>query len=777
MERNIVLRLFTNDLKSDINVSVQIGELEEVGLLEPYSGLIEEWKHLWERYSTLISPNSRIKNPTIIFGGSINQQPTPQEAKQWGSDCNNLADSLSKKMNDWLNAKSFDPVRNLIMKECKRTDQIRLHVRTQILELRELPWHTWDILNSYNFGVVYSPVRSSKPREVITQKQASKKKIKILVIKGDSSEGLKTEIDLQILSKIPPDIAEITYLVKDVTQTKINHHLCNYSYDFLYYAGHSESHEKTCRIWLNDRDWIDINSLKKAFEKAISNGLKLAFFNSCQGLNLAYGLEEFYIPNVIVMRESVPDEVAREYLSYFIQKIIEDGLPLHIAAQEAQNYLHGLQNDFPLASWLPVLCQSSSVEAHIKEDIKPNFQMLCIISLAVTSLVMGIRFIGKLKPLELYAYDYMMQRRPPMEIDPRIVVIEADDQDIEEYTKPGQLVLSDAIISQLIGELQKYKPSVIGLDIFRSEPKLGREQLISNFSKSKNLIAICAQTIEPPREFTADQLKMQVGFADLFADDYDDRNDKTIRRQILWKDGEGSDCPNSPYAFSTLLANQYLANEVGRYLDINKTGNMFLGNVEFQNLMSRTGGYQDLVKNSAQILLNFRPPNKDGQITKAYKFRDVLGHRIKPHEIANKVVIIGVTSSKLQFASDSHFTPYGAKRGLWVHTQMVSAILSSVIGDRSQLRVLPQLEESLGAFQWGDMLCVLVTSFAGSLFFIWVIPSRYQILTGSITVWMLYEICLFGLSSGYWLPFVPAAVALFTTMCFIQIYMRLQIKG
>jgi len=62
---------------------------------------------------------------------------------------------------------------------------------------------------------------------------------------------------------------------------------------------------------LNQQDSITIDDLKESLRTAISHGLQLVIFNSCDGLGLAKQLEDLHLPQMIVMRERVPDEVAQ----------------------------------------------------------------------------------------------------------------------------------------------------------------------------------------------------------------------------------------------------------------------------------------------------------------------------------------------------------------------------------------------------------------------------------------------------------------------------------
>ncbi|MEO0969096.1 MAG: CHAT domain-containing protein, partial [Cyanobacteria bacterium J06639_18] len=75
-------------------------------------------------------------------------------------------------------------------------------------------------------------------------------------------------------------------------------------------------------------------------------GLKLAIFNSCDGLGLAKELGDLNIPQTIVMRENVPDIIAHEFLKNFL-KSFAAGESLHLAVRYARLQLQGLEDNFP----------------------------------------------------------------------------------------------------------------------------------------------------------------------------------------------------------------------------------------------------------------------------------------------------------------------------------------------------------------------------------------------------------------------------------------------
>ena len=59
------------------------------------------------------------------------------------------------------------------------------------------------------------------------------------------------------------------------------------------------------------------------------------------------------------MREPVPDKVAQEFLKYFLTAF-SSGKSLYSAVREARERLESLEDEFPYATWLPVIFQNSA---------------------------------------------------------------------------------------------------------------------------------------------------------------------------------------------------------------------------------------------------------------------------------------------------------------------------------------------------------------------------------------------------------------------------------
>jgi len=133
-------------------------------------------------------------------------------------------------------------------------------------------------------------------------------------------------------------------------------------WDILFFAGHGVTKDdgNLGKIKINAQDWLTISEIKNHLKKAISKGLKLAIFNACDGLGIAYQLaegEDLYLPQIIVMREILPIAIAPKFLQYFLESYTQ-GLSLYTSLRNSRKRLQILEKDFPCASWLPVLCQN-----------------------------------------------------------------------------------------------------------------------------------------------------------------------------------------------------------------------------------------------------------------------------------------------------------------------------------------------------------------------------------------------------------------------------------
>ncbi|WP_017295827.1 CHAT domain-containing protein [Geminocystis herdmanii] len=144
----------------------------------------------------------------------------------------------------------------------------------------------------------------------------------------------------------------------------------------LFFAGHSHTENHQGIIFINPQESLTINELKTALNQAIKQGLNLAIFNSCDGIGLAQELSKLNIPQVIVMREGVPDLIAQEFLKNFLCAL-QQNKSVFCALREARERLQAWDKDFPGGSWLPIIYQNLSIpnDSIFKISFDDNIQV------------------------------------------------------------------------------------------------------------------------------------------------------------------------------------------------------------------------------------------------------------------------------------------------------------------------------------------------------------------------------------------------------------------
>ena len=318
-----------------------------------------------------------------------------------------------------------------------------------------------------------------------------------------------------------------------------------------------------------------------------------------------------------------------------------------------------------------------------------RFYTVLLTSVVVTSLLMGLRWLGVVQSWELQAFDQLVRLRPEERPDPRLLVITITEKDIQSQNPQERRgSLSDSQLARLLTKLQQYQPRAIGLDIYRDFPvERGQKNLAERMRQSDRLITVCKISdlkvnepgIPPPPEIPIDR----VGFSDFISDP-----DGIVRRHLLMLTPDPSSPCTTPYAFSVQLAFRYLA-AAGIMPKFTSDGFLQLGEVVFKPLEAHTGGYQRVDTWGHQILLNYRSPHSPQNIAAQVTLADVLNDRLDPNSVKDRIISIGAVANSVR---DDWLVPYSQDgsdqqlSGVLMQTQMVSQILSAVL-DRRPLSV------------------------------------------------------------------------------------------
>ena len=299
-------------------------------------------KHWLERYRVLGAPSSRQLRPKgLKLDGAIKAKVRA---------CEQSAQSVSVRLNQWLESDSFRKLDTKIREALQPEERVRFTIRTNCEEIQKLPWHTWQLFQQYPDAEIAFSSLEFEPSTV--EMAAPTGKVRILAILGHS-EDIDVQHDRRTLMNLPH--ADVTFLVEPQSG-EISDRLWEQSWDILFFAGHSETEGDAGKIFINETDFLTLDDIWYGLRQAVNRGLKLAIFNSCDGLALARRLDETRIPQMIVMRDLVPDVVAQKFLLAFLLNF-SAGKSFETSVREAREKLQGLEKNLPCASWLPVVWQ------------------------------------------------------------------------------------------------------------------------------------------------------------------------------------------------------------------------------------------------------------------------------------------------------------------------------------------------------------------------------------------------------------------------------------
>ena len=272
---------------------------------------------------------------------------------------NEICENLTYSLNSWLNTPHFLSIERQILCQLDRESEIQVTLETNDNLIRRLPWHSWKFFEDYP----KAELALSQPEYIRQlQKQQETEKVRILAILA-STQGIDLAAEQSFLENL--ENAQTKFLIQPSIR-ELNWELINnQGWEILFFAGHSQTEGETGRIYLNEQrkdNSLTIEQLQASLRIAIANGLKLAIFNSCDGLGLANTLEKLHIPTIIIMREPVPNKVAQEFFKHFLTAFALSYKSLHLSVRQAREQLQILEGEFPGASWLPVICQNPAVE-------------------------------------------------------------------------------------------------------------------------------------------------------------------------------------------------------------------------------------------------------------------------------------------------------------------------------------------------------------------------------------------------------------------------------
>ncbi|MEK0181748.1 CHASE2 domain-containing protein [Microcoleus anatoxicus] len=783
MSKVIILEIRDADNEQRYPVTLRICDsINYQNFQSTVSGKFPPAKDLTESYDNLR------RNRMDRGLGSYRKLEKLKKAQVTNVSVQELANSVEISVNNWLNSPdtNFREIRDLLLQVLSaHKDDVRVIIQTDNISLWSFPWHLWKIFQDFEveptFGLLTTNIQPQ------FKQTNSNNKIRILVVLGNS-----TDIDvyadfLLFQESITHNGAEITPLIA-TSNRDLNDKLWEQNWDILFFAGHSSSGNDYSygQLKLSETETIAIKDLKYGLENAIKHGLKLAIFNSCDGMGLVKELASLEIPAIIAMRERVPDEVAQKFLEHFLNAFAREKKSLRDSVMQARKKLHAMDIEYPCASWLPMIYEHLGVEPPTWDEllrgneeerqrvsIWGNLQTVLVASVLVTGAVMGVRWMGLLQTLELQSYDKMLQIRPTERKENRILLIDVTEADLdlpEQRDKKGSL--SELALNLTLEQLEKHQPKVIGLGIyydFPINPKL--PSLMAKIKNQKNLIAYCKSPDrsrgnlgnKAPLNIPETEYKERIGFSDFSLD-----SDGTLRRHIITLKPDPATICNAEYAFSYQLAFRYLALTNGISPKYNK-GQLQLGKANLKRLREHMGGYHKLDDRSYEILLNYRAYRSPSEVISRVPLAQVLKGQLKPDDVKDKIVLIGTTAESVRAYNSTPYSTYQENYqklpDVIIQAQMVSQLISAALDGRPLIWWWDFWVDGLWIWGWAVV--------GGAI--AWRCQSKqYLIIVTGTSIAILYGVCWIFFTQSGWVPLIPSGLALVGTSFAVLVYNRSQ---
>ncbi|MBE9137645.1 hypothetical protein IQ254_10530 [Nodosilinea sp. LEGE 07088] len=387
MNKLVVLRISCQSSNGQYQVIAEIGnerkasDLEVTGWLPKLSNsflqALKDWKLAFRNLDT--PRRLKVKKLSIdksVIGDSKNllYSDLDEPRISWNEICGELAEKLNIEMNSWLSFGGFQKIIDKLSQELSPEDNIQIIVCTNEEVIYNLPWNCWSILKNLKKSEVCFSL-ADESCSASSRQENRLEGLKILVALGDD-EGIDLERDKWILGDQLSGKTDIfTKLLVQPSKAELETALETGTWDLLFFSGHSETFKNEGVLYLKGGNPIYLSKLEFSFKRAISNGLKLAIFNSCDGVGIARTLQKLQIPQIIVMREPIPDKVAHDFLTSYIESLqsLDSGSPLYLAERYARE---SVKSSMTCADWLPVVFQNHKVASPVRGFIeKSSFSM------------------------------------------------------------------------------------------------------------------------------------------------------------------------------------------------------------------------------------------------------------------------------------------------------------------------------------------------------------------------------------------------------------------
>jgi hypothetical protein len=309
--------------------------------LPDLSAMLTQFQEWQSRYRRLDPQNHRLLSDKAV-------SLVPERI----NDCLDAGAMLQANLHQWYSASGFQAIRDRLAPRIDPNLEIDLLVRSRSKGLLRLPWNSilQPLLDCYpkaevGISLLLAPTEGSGF-------DAKKLQVSVLSILA-SAQGIKIDRSQEYLNALPYTEAE--FIVAPNHRDFVER-LTQQSWSVVFISSYISGYLPNNRLYINHHDTISIAELKHRLQIAVERGLKLLILNCGDGLELAAELADVRVPQLVVMREAVQDQVAQEFVKLLL-KACSSGKSLQLAVREARERLVAIEKVVPAASWMPVIYQ------------------------------------------------------------------------------------------------------------------------------------------------------------------------------------------------------------------------------------------------------------------------------------------------------------------------------------------------------------------------------------------------------------------------------------
>lgn len=360
-------------------------------------------------------------------------------------NCSSRSEEVREQTLAWLTSQaSWQRLQAYTQQLVSHHEEVQVNIQTVDEKLRLLPWNEVFSLGHRHVETSISLAREFRQQGCLRVQP----KVRILAVLGSPCEidatgagdggqqqkPIDVGFDRRLLEQTRARGATIETLNQPSAEALKAALREPQGWHIFFFAGHSKSQQDNTigSVVLNQQEApLGIDDLTHELSCAIANGLQIAIFNSCDGLGLAQQLAHLNLPQSIVMREPVPDDVAKDFLQQFLAAF-SNHQSLFESVRRARQHLKDkwdLPDRYPGASWLPTIVRNPAVSVPLWSDFVAESplskrQLWPLAAVAITLLVslpisLFLEFSGG-SGLSEPAYIYYAQLYPHIVLYPAL---------------------------------------------------------------------------------------------------------------------------------------------------------------------------------------------------------------------------------------------------------------------------------------------------------------------------------------------------------------------